>query len=170
MLRLTLSRGFSSSCRHQAKLNVNPDLIKRSIAMHGSEPAVPRQVYERMKRRNSALEAAAYFARLEKTPGSMILTDEYKQLPDDCQFITEHYKELLYYRDKIAKDSYSSMASASELFKRLAEYKPEMGEKRRLFDKFVNDLTTTLRLNGGHLFILDLLIQNQQMFDRFESN
>ncbi|GME98091.1 unnamed protein product [Ambrosiozyma monospora] len=125
---------------------------------------------------------------MESDPNMSNNCKEYKQLPEDSQFIEKHYDELILYK-KLMLDSittnehekdkeqidkehgYIIFESASNLFFHLSKLKPDkLGEELLKYDKFVRDLTITLKLNGGHLFILDLLIQNKQMFDDFEKN
>ncbi|GMG60202.1 unnamed protein product [Ambrosiozyma monospora] len=127
---------------------------------------------------------------MESDPNMSKICKEYKQLPEDSQFIEKHYDELIFYKDimlesmttngkekeKFDKDhnhdhGYMVFESASNLFLHLSKLKPEtLGVELIKYDKFVRDLTITLKLNGGHLFILDLLIQNKQMFDDFEKD
>ncbi|KAG0684631.1 hypothetical protein C6P40_001629 [Pichia californica] len=149
--------------------------------------------------RNSAIYAYQYFLKLS-TQKNPILTKEYKQLPDDSQFIDKHYNDLIKYRDLICGvgGQFSEIPSACELFLRLSEVHPRrisqiesnnntsantstisastttkiIDQLLKLqierFDQLVIDLMNTLKLNGGHLFVLDLLIYNKQVFDHIE--
>ncbi|VEU24017.1 DEKNAAC105241 [Brettanomyces naardenensis] len=175
---LSFRRTFFKSALQLAKINTSNKarkIVARSIIEGINDNTLPDQAYlHKLQSRNLALEASQYFKQLESQPDSLIITDEYKQLPDDSQFIEEHYDDLLYYRDKlVGKDgSYASLGTASNLFMKLSEYNPELGGGLLIdkiqFEKFVGDLVTTLRLNGGHLFTLDLLIQNQREFERMQ--
>ncbi|OUM51529.1 hypothetical protein BVG19_g632 [[Candida] boidinii] len=123
----------------------------------------------------------------------------YTQLPDDSQFIEKHYNELKYYRDLFGKPFQSFNNATElflELSKYRPEpiqlsnnnnnnnnnnNKPAKKNYRDVdlpdynelplvkYDKFIRDLKITLKLNGGHLFILDLLLQNKEIFDGFEN-
>lgn len=121
---------------------------------------------------NSAIVAYKYFKSLQSYPNP-ILTSEYRQLPEDSQFIDKHYIDLITYRDKICGvgGKFEDLNDITELFLRLSNYrprKPELVDTTSKFDRFVVDLVQTLKLNGGHLFVLDLLIYNKQVFDHCE--
>lgn len=132
---------------------------------------------------NSALNAYRYFKYLQETPNP-ILSSEYRQLPDDSQFITKHYDELVVYRDRICgiDGRYNDLNDVSELFLQLSKIHPfkNVGTivndthkeliqlQTDTFDQFVVDLVQTLKLNGGHLFVLDLLIDNKRVFDHID--
>lgn len=123
---------------------------------------------------NSAFVAYKYFKSLQSYPNP-ILTNEYKQLPEDSQFIDKHYVDLITYRDKICGvgGKFDDLKDITELFLRLSTHKPQPKNSELIdtvskFDQFVIDLVQTLKLNGGHLFVLDLLIYNKQVFDHCE--
>lgn len=137
-----------------------------------------------IKNSNSAIEAYNYFHKLEKTPNNNIFTKEYKQLPDDSQFIEKHYKNLTHYKELIVgkNNDFADLKYVSKLFLKLSKFKPEKlnvglgGIEEELFsmqldqfNQFICDLMITLRLNGGHLFVLDILLKNKQIFDKFEN-
>jgi hypothetical protein len=126
-------------------------------------------VKEHNKPENLALTAYHYFETL-KTHSNPILTSEYKQLPDDSQFIDKHYTDLVYFRDKICGigGRYQDILDVSDLFLRLSKHQPQNQSGRAIFDQFVEDLIHVMKLNGGHLFVLDLLIYNKEVFDHCE--
>lgn len=157
-----------------------------------SEDLITKIKLDILKPENSAIYAYKYFKQLlAPDNNNPIVTKEYKQLPDDSQFIDKHYHELVKYRDMICGvgGRFESLSNASELFLRLSEVHPKNlnGEDTKLaskparemkdtfeaiqvekFDQLVIDLMNTLKLNGGHLFVLDLLIYNKQVFDHCE--
>lgn len=148
--------------------------------------------------KNSAIEAAnSFLDSLPNQNNNNNIKNElnYTQLPDDSQFIEKHYNELKYYRDLFGKP-FQSFNNATELFLELSKYRPnpnklsnkltgkiskkiknytdiDLPDYNELplvkYDKFIRDLKITLKLNGGHLFILDLLLQNKEIFDSFEN-
>lgn len=140
------------------------------------------------KPENLATFAYNYFKELEKRPNP-ILTAEYKQLPDDSQFIDKHYTELVKYRDLLCGvgGQFVDIPEVSEMFFKLSKLHPLNGTGKKnnnavhdthraflklqaeQFDQFIIDLMSTMKLNGGHLFVLDLLIYNKQVFDHCES-
>jgi hypothetical protein len=131
---------------------------------------------------NTALYAYHYFKQLKQIPDNPILTKEYRQLPDDSQFIDKHYQELVQYRDQLCGvgGRYEDLSDVSELFLKLSKLHPGRDKSapdpnnslRKMqvdrFDQFVEDLTHTMKLTGGHLYILDLLIYNREVFEHCE--
>lgn len=162
-----------------------------------SEDLVTKAHLEQLKPENSAAFAFKYFDELSSHENP-ILTAEYKQLPDYSQFIDKHYDELVKYRDLICGvgGQFGEISGVPELFLRLSKVHPKhvvastdgpeqtetqaiQGPAKEMkdsflkmqvdqFDQFVIDLMNALRLNGGHLFVLDLLIYNKQVFDHCE--
>lgn len=145
-----------------------------SLLARSSQQIIPASV--QIKPANTALWAYNYFKTLQ-SQSNPILTKEYRQLPDDSQFIKKHYNSLLHYRDLVCGvgGKYSDIADIKQLFLRLSEHVPRKNDKNPFYkeqlekyNQFVTDLVSALRLNGGHLFVLDLLIYNQQVFDHVE--
>lgn len=160
-----------------------------------SEELITKAKLDLIKPENSAYYAYKYFSELSNHDNP-ILTKEYKQLPDDSQFIDKHYDELIKYRDLICGvgGQFSQIETVPELFLRLSKVHPmninniheqnndnlvkhkaskEMKDifmqiQVERFDQLVVDLMNTLKLNGGHLFVLDLLIYNKQVFEHCE--
>lgn len=171
-------RGFGyQRCLHTASI-----LLAKSSQSAGDADLVLQAARKAQRPKNSALFAYRYFEQLKQSKNP-ILTEEYKQLPDDSQFIDKHYVELVKYRDLICGvgGKYDDLGDVSELFLRLSNQRPkcagsELQERHPIyqlqveqFDQFVEDLMHTMRLTGGHLFILDLLIYNRQVFDHCET-
>lgn len=134
------------------------------------------QATTQFKPENTAMWAYNYFKTLQ-THKNPILTREYKQLPDDSQFIEKHYNSLLHYRDLVCGVGgyYGDLPDITDLFLQLSKHVPQKKKgnpfyKTQLqqYNQFVTDLVATLRLNGGHLFVLDLLIYNQEVFNHVE--
>lgn len=173
-------------------IHTTPIRNAKSDTSKESEDLITKTKLDILKPENSATYAYKYFKQLlapdNKNP---IVTKEYKQLPDDSQFIDKHYDELVKYRDMICGvgGRFGSLSNASELFLRLSKVHPKnlngddvkLGSKPAMemkdtfvaiqvekFDQLVIDLMNTLKLNGGHLFVLDLLIYNKQVFDHCE--
>lgn len=131
---------------------------------------------------------------------------DYKQLPDDSQFIEQHYEELKYWRERLHVSKFQEFSKPSILLAKLMELRPPpmeadkeadtlqnyldsynlqegMGKGIVLvkddtkintplarFNRFFTNLKITLNMNGGHLFALDLLIQNRDCFELFEKS
>ncbi|KAH3669277.1 hypothetical protein OGAPHI_001398 [Ogataea philodendri] len=178
-----LIRRISSCRRCLAKVDTTSKgarVIANSIFQNMNSNTLPNKDLSPV---NPAIDAARYFSNLQNN--NMLQGSEYKQLPDDSQFIEKHYDELKQYRERLAKP-FGEFPSVSELFMELSKMRPEfgshdtrpiadsevLGNTNRLavvaFDRFINDLAITLRLNGGHLFTLDLLLHNKELFDNFE--
>lgn len=160
-----------------------------------SEELITKAKLDLLKPENSAYYAYKYFNELSNHENP-ILTKEYKQLPDDSQFIDKHYDELIKYRDLICGvgGQFSQIETVPELFLKLSKVhpmninnihnqnnnnQPENKTSKEMkdifmqiqverFDQLIVDLMNTLKLNGGHLFILDLLIYNKQVFEHCE--
>ncbi|CDK24412.1 unnamed protein product [Kuraishia capsulata CBS 1993] len=167
------SRYLSSSNPGRAKINTSPDATHYILTSIGQD-LQNDSGYVTMP--NSAEVAANSFPLKSE--------DNYRQLPDDSQFIDQHYEELKHYRKVLGKP-FGEFESVREFFIALSKLRPDPGtdenrnfrddelpditiSPRARFDKFVKNLKITLRLNGGHLFTLDLLLQNRSVFDGFE--
>lgn len=130
---------------------------------------------------------------------------EYKQLPDDSQFIEQHYEDLKYWRAKLHVARFQDFSKPSTLLEKLINLRPaptkedkefdtlqnyldsynlqegmgkgivlvkddsKINTPRARFNRFFTNLKITLHMNGGHLFALDLLIQNHECFESFEN-
>lgn len=111
---------------------------------------------------------------------------EYRQLPDDSMYIEKFYDELYLFKEEIEtndtieestftdfeKDP-NEMLHQLELF---IEGKVKGGSskgvlssaiKNQRFDEFLRNVKITLRLNGGHPMIFDILLQSKSHFDGF---
>ena len=180
-------------------LHTSQSWLAKSSYSKESKDLVTKTQLEQLKPENSAAFAYKYFDELSSHENP-ILTAEYKQLPDDSQFIDKHYDELVKYRDLICGvgGQFGEISGVPELFLRLSKVHPKhvvssadapeqmetqpeaiKGPAKEMkdtflkmqidqFDQFVIDLMNALRLNGGHLFVLDLLIYNKQVFDHCE--
>lgn len=125
---------------------------------------------------------------------------EYKQLPEDSNFIENFYSELEqfekeYLRAVLKKTYYSFENDPDELIFQLEKYvelhivpKHSLTTPSNYFipqvkiycnglsDKviveryleFINAVRMTLRLNGGHSFIFDILLKAKNIFDQLE--
>lgn len=125
---------------------------------------------------------------------------EYKQLPEDSNFIENFYSELEqfekeYLRAVLKKTYYSFENDPDELIFQLEKYvelhvvpKHSSTTQSNYFipqvniycngmsDKviveryleFINAVRLTLRLNGGHSFIFDVLLKAKNIFDQLE--
>ncbi|ODV95165.1 hypothetical protein PACTADRAFT_49911 [Pachysolen tannophilus NRRL Y-2460] len=148
---------------------------------------------------SSAAVSAMMMPSLESISDKIKVEDEdnYKQLPEDSAFIEQHYDELKKFKEFLINTSnkknvtYFKDFSSSELLEKLDKFidnciKPDHellkqgkksdkdmdGGERELefFQKFKYNLKITLRMNGGHTFILDVLMQNKEAFDNFDKN
>lgn len=113
---------------------------------------------------------------------------EYRQLPDDSQYIEKFYNELSTFHDELKgnkgipqssfsefEDNPNALIATLEDFiqdKILSVYggRVDSGAKVVIqrYGEFLHNVKTTLILNGGHPFIFDVLIQNKQLFDGFD--
>ncbi|AET39917.1 Fmp23p Ecym_5140 [Eremothecium cymbalariae DBVPG len=118
-------------------------------------------------------------------PAFGVKQSEYKQLPEDSNYIERFYTELDQFRNEFLiphhKKSYSDFNdSPNDLVFELDKYielhvipKYYAGTTISLANKLVVDrfldfsrgVKTTLRLNGGHTFIFDMLLQSKKVFD-----
>lgn len=183
------------SSRYNRSLHTSPSCYAKSSNSKESVELITKAQLDQLKPENSATYAYKYFDELSNHENP-ILTSEYKQLPDDSQFIDKHYNELIKYRDLICGvgGQFGEISDVPELFLRLSKVHPRQissaaseatqndaikGSAKEMkdtflqmqveqFDQFVIDLMNTLKLNGGHLFVLDLLIYNKQVFDHCE--
>lgn len=121
----------------------------------------------------------------------------YTQLPDDSQFIEQHYDELRIFK-KHLDDAAFGLFSADALLEKLYEFidlsicaeklvvrksdqteldsvenvfvivdDQEVSVKR--FLRFLLDVKITLNMNSNHTFILDTLLQNKELFDKVDA-
>lgn len=150
--------------------------MRRTLLLLAKSSPQRVQVTTQIKPKNTALWAYRYFRTLQEHKNP-ILSKEYRQLPDDSQFIEKHYHNLRHYRDLVCGvgGQYEDIPDISELFLRLSKHVPQKNPKNPFWEKqleqynqFVTDLVATLRLNGGHLFVLDLLIYNQEVFEHVD--
>ncbi|KAG0655328.1 hypothetical protein C6P44_000383 [Monosporozyma unispora] len=127
---------------------------------------------------------------------------EYKQLPEDSNYIENFYSELEQfekeYLQSVLKKSYNSFENdPDELVFQLEKYVelhvlPKYSSQNPsnyfipqlkvycggLSDKviveryleFINAVRLTLRLNGGHSFIFDVLLKAKNVFDQLEKS
>ncbi|KAH3900616.1 related to Protein FMP23, mitochondrial [Saccharomycodes ludwigii] len=121
---------------------------------------------------------------------------EYKQLPEDSQYIEKFYDELetfqLFLKSELHKSFSDFEDSPQELVFELEKYIqmellprhtklcdddikstfkfPTMGDKLVIdrFLDFLHNVNITLVLNGGHTFIFDIIIQSKKSFDEFQ--
>jgi hypothetical protein len=113
---------------------------------------------------------------------------EYRQLPDDSQYIEKFYNELSAFDREIKDNTEIPQTSFSEfeedpnaLVATLEQFiqnkvlKPysgraDLGSRAVIqrYGEFLTSVKTTLVLNGGHPFIFDVLLQNKQLFDGFD--
>ncbi|ODV83572.1 hypothetical protein CANARDRAFT_9391 [[Candida] arabinofermentans NRRL YB-2248] len=113
---------------------------------------------------NSALQASKEFEKL-----TFENNVNYQQIPDDSKFIDKYYNDLIEYKLKLDVVEYNDFKTISNLFKSLSELKPSDEVEIKKFDLFIYDLIKLFKMNNCHLFILDLLIQNKELFDKFET-
>lgn len=112
-------------------------------------------------------------------------SDSYSQLPDDSQFITQHYDELVKFKKYLLKThqkTYKDYENPNELIVELDNFietqlRPgywhfdiPLDLEVEYFMKFLHNLKICLRLNGGHTFVLDILLLNKECFDELEKN
>ncbi|CDR42820.1 CYFA0S10e02674g1_1 [Cyberlindnera fabianii] len=115
---------------------------------------------------------------------------EYRQLPDDSQYIEKFYSELSSFHSEIVKNTKIPYTSFSEFendpnslitelenfiqTKVYPEYvnKDDLGSQMviKRYNDFLRNVKITLILNGGHTFIFDILLQNKKLFDGFDHN
>ncbi|CCH43333.1 Histidinol-phosphate aminotransferase [Wickerhamomyces ciferrii] len=111
---------------------------------------------------------------------------EYRQLPDDSQYIEKFYEELDLFQKEIVnnssikgknfsdfEDDPNELIIQLELFIE-GKIKPQVSfdklarAKYERFDEFLRNVKITLVLNGGHPMIFDILLQSKQHFDGFD--
>lgn len=113
---------------------------------------------------------------------------EYRQLPDDSQYIEKFYNELNAFHEELStgneipqrsftefEQDPNALVAALEKFIQ-GKVLPRYGGKRdggsrvvvQRYGAFLTSVKTTLVLNGGHPFIFDVLLQNKRLFDGFE--
>ncbi|CAI4037286.1 hypothetical protein SMKI_02G1540 [Saccharomyces mikatae IFO 1815] len=139
---------------------------------------------------------ASHFKIPSKNLKTNIPIHEYKQLPDDSNYIEKHYKELQIFLNeflikKLNKTYADFEGDPDELVFQLEKYielevtpkytnnfKSDSCEGRfksvgdrivvdRYLD-FVKDVRLTLLLNGGHAFIFDVMLQAKEVFDKMQ--
>ncbi|CCF57052.1 hypothetical protein KAFR_0C00570 [Kazachstania africana CBS 2517] len=122
--------------------------------------------------------------------------DEFKQLPEDSDYIENFYNELEdfseEYLKKHTKKSFADFEGEPDdlvfqvqkyvELQIVPKYTVEAGDQSRIYrsigDKllveryieFIKAMKLTLRLNGGHTFIFDLILQSHAVFNEWESN
>ncbi|KAH3681358.1 hypothetical protein WICPIJ_007711 [Wickerhamomyces pijperi] len=123
---------------------------------------------------------------------------EYKQLPDDSQYIDKYYPQLLEFfkelkiNTRIPYECYSDFENDPEaLIHYLERYIDEKKTSKvslrmnqgsvkeiksvnsssdvKKLSSFLENVKITLRLNGGHTHVFDSLIQSQKFFKEFET-
>ncbi|KAI8397064.1 Found in mitochondrial proteome [Nakaseomyces glabratus] len=119
------------------------------------------------------------------TKKSNIPMHEYRQLPDDSNYIEKYYAELdvflQYLQTQLHKSYVDFENDPDELVFQLEKYielqvrsnydANKAGEKL-VIDRFVafcEGVKLTLWLNGGHCFIFDVLLQTKREFDKLET-
>ncbi|KAH3674451.1 hypothetical protein WICMUC_003288 [Wickerhamomyces mucosus] len=112
---------------------------------------------------------------------------EYKQLPDDSQYIEKFYKELKSFQDEIKNNEkipfinftdfekdpnalihYLEQFIQTNIYNKYSIDDPNEVYVIKQYKEFLNNVKITLTLNGGHPHIFDILIQNKRIFDTFD--
>lgn len=112
--------------------------------------------------------------------------EAYRQLPDDCGFITQHYEPLGAFRRYLEAETGHAVRfgdfSAHDLSKHLAEFMVgvergvvgreagmTIGDKEKTaFWRMDHDVRRALQMTGGYAFALDLVMKNCEVFDKIE--
>lgn len=112
---------------------------------------------------------------------------EYKQLPDDSMYIEKFYDELDLFKKEIESNETIAGTTFTDFEKDPNEllHQLEMFIEGKVkakypkgvlkgvirtdrFDEFFKNVKLTLRLNGGHPMIFDILLQSKAHFDGFD--
>ncbi|CAI4058550.1 hypothetical protein N7582_001135 [Saccharomyces uvarum] len=156
-----------------------------------AQPILSKEVSRRV-----IVAPASHFRTSSPKPKSNIPIHEYKQLPEDSNYIEKHYRELQIFLNeflmkKLNKTYADFEGNPDELVFQLekfielevtskcidhstsdhrkAEFK-SIGDRivvDRYLD-FVKDVRLTLLLNGGHSFIFDVMLQAKEVFDKMQ--
>ncbi|KAL3228957.1 hypothetical protein RNJ44_02044 [Nakaseomyces bracarensis] len=114
------------------------------------------------------------------------ITHEYRQLPEDSNYIEAYYNELQlflddYLKKELGKTYVDFEKEPAELVFQLEKYielrvvprynhnKPSEKVVIDRFLAFSNGVKLTLRLNGGHTFIFDVMLQAKRVFDKLDA-
>ncbi|ODQ82607.1 hypothetical protein BABINDRAFT_11010 [Babjeviella inositovora NRRL Y-12698] len=121
-------------------------------------------------------------------------TNEYKQLPDDCQYITQHREQLIRFRkflqDRHAEKRAFQSYTANELSGQLEDFMSQVEKERasqtgfladkatallldqelKAFQKMDRGIRKTLHLNNGYTHVFDAILTNFEVFDTMERN
>lgn len=140
----------------------------------------------RIKPRNYAVLTNNVFIKPHKP--LIVEQTEYKQLPDDSQYIEKYYHELAALQSEIVNNKAIRCKNFSEFEtdpnylievlenfineKILHRYKDDNSLGSQLvierYLQFLENVKITLLLNGGHSFVFDILLQNKKLFDKFD--
>lgn len=112
---------------------------------------------------------------------------EYKQLPDDSQYIEKFYSELKAFQREIRENDDIPFINFTDFQKdpnALIYYLEKFIQTKvyndfssdtmdgilviKRYNEFLNNVKITLVLNGGHTHIFDILLQNKKLFDSFD--
>lgn len=139
---------------------------------------------------------ASHFKSSNPNVKSNIPIHEYKQLPEDSNYIEKHYQELQIFLNeflikKLNKTYADFEGDPDELVFQLEKFielevTPKYtghsvsdgreGRFKSIGDRivvdryldFVKDVRLTLLLNGGHSFIFDVMLQAKEVFDKMQ--
>lgn len=155
------------------------------------KPVLSKEVSRRV-----IVAPASHFKTSSPNVKSNIPIHEYKQLPEDSNYIEKHYKELQVFLNeflikKLNKTYADFEGDPDELVFQLEKFielevtprytnhsAPDGCEERfksigdrivvdRYLD-FVKEVRLTLLLNGGHSFIFDVMLQAKEVFDKMQ--
>ncbi|CAI4055310.1 Fmp23p SKDI_02G1500 [Saccharomyces kudriavzevii IFO 1802] len=154
-------------------------------------PALSKEVSRRV-----IVAPASHFKTSTQNTKSNIPINEYKQLPEDSNYIEKHYKELQVFLNeflvkKLNKTYADFEGDPDELVFQLEKFielevtpkyidfsasDHHKGKFKSIRDRivvdryldFVKDVRLTLLLNGGHSFIFDVMLQAKEVFDKMQ--
>ncbi|CAI4059682.1 hypothetical protein SUVZ_04G2590 [Saccharomyces uvarum] len=156
-----------------------------------AKPILSKEVSRRV-----IVAPASHFRASSPKPKSNIPIHEYKQLPEDSNYIEKHYMELQIFLNeflmkKLNKTYADFEGNPDELVFQLEKFielevtlkctdhttsDRRKGEFKSIGDRivvdryldFVKDVRLTLLLNGGHSFIFDVMLQAKEVFDKMQ--
>lgn len=139
--------------------------------------------------RNSRLGDSSFRMRRDddnKGSNADVTSSEYKQLPEDSNYIEAYYNELQLFLDdhlkkQLGKTYVDFENDPDELIFQLKKYielcvlpryDPNKPSGKLIIERFLafeQGVMLTLRLNGGHTFIFDVMLQAKSVFDKLDS-
>ncbi|EJS44824.1 fmp23p [Saccharomyces arboricola H-6] len=155
-----------------------------------------KPIFSKEVSRRVIVAPASHFKNSNTDGKSIIPIHEYKQLPEDSNYIEKHYKELQIFLNeflikKLNKTYADFEGNPDELVFQLEKFielevTPKCTDHSTLNDRerkfksvgdrivvdryldFVKDVRLTLLLNGGHSFIFDVMLQAKDVFDKMQ--